>query len=571
MKKIVLLQLLGLLFLPTLTHAAEMYLILDKTEITEKSPFSGTVYISTGGLPINNAEATIHFPTDLLNVESVSTSGSIFNIWVEQPYFSNTDGKIYFNGGLPTPGYAGQSGTALKINFRAKKIGVADIAFGSPAVRANDGKGTDVLSQTRGSSISITEIKNTVVPTVKTQTETTPGLPKAPVITSENMPDQDAWYSKTQGTFSWKLPSDVTVTQLILSESEKATPSIAYNPPISSKTLTELEDGAYYLNARFKNASGWGGIGSRKIQIDTTEPEKLSIKTVNSDEDLVQIDASARDELSGIKKYVVYKDSKELTEAAAYADGKAQFTLPPLTEGTTKLIVRAYDKAGNHSETEISVDVPETKAPKITRYPEYVKIGTKIEIRGKSPYAGVDINLWIKEEGRAAKSYLVKSDDDKVFSYTSDSTEVPGIVSIWAETIRGANIKSAYSEKIYVSVKESDVVWLGTRAIQIISIAITLIVLIFLVLILIYGGIKKMRALKRKLRRDLAHTEQDVHKVFEILKSDTRRHIKMLEKASSERKLTKEETKIYNELSEGIEETEKYLSDKIRKIEQDDL
>ncbi len=565
-KLLTLIILIGLTIMPALASAADMYLILNKSQVTEQGTFTGTVYVSTGGLAINNAESTIHFPADLVSVDSVTTAGSIFNIWVEQPSFSNTAGTIFFNGGLPTPGYAGQSGKSLQINFRAKKAGLANLSFGSSAIRANDGSGTNVLAQTSGSSISI--VAGTVVP-VPASIQI--GLPKAPVITSVDMPDQNAWYNKTDSTFSWGLPSDVTAVQLVLSKSPDTAPTVIYSPPIMNKNLSDLSEGTLYLNARFKNDIGWGKIASRKIQIDTTAPENLSIKTSVTEDDLVFIDASAKDTLSGIKNYVVFDDDKKISEGVADVEGKAKFNLPPLHEGRVEFNVRAYDKAGNYTETKVSVDAPEVKVPKITHYPEYIKIGSKIEIRGKSPYAGTDINLWFKEEGKEAKSYLVKPDEDKIFSYTSDSIETLGVVNVWAETIRNKDVKSEASEKVYVSVKESNAVWLGTKAIQIVSIAITFLVLLSTLLVLIYFGIRKFNEMKRKLRRDLVHTEQEVHKVFEILKEDTKRHLKMLEKASTKRKLTKEESKIFTELSENIDETEKYLSERIKNIEEQDL
>ena len=574
----------GFVFSPSFLNAADMYLILDKNQVAEQGIFSGTVYVSTGGLPINNAESTIHFPADLLSVDSVSTLGSIFNIWVEQPSFSNIAGTIYFNGGLPTPGYSGQSGNTLRINFRAKKQGVADLSFGSSAVRANDGSGTNVLSQTRGSSISIAPVA--VIPPPLIQI----GLPKAPVITSEDMPIQNDWYNKINGRFFWDLPTDVTAVQLILSSSSDTDPSITYDPPIKNKTLADLADGVVYLNARFKNANGWGKITSRKIQIDTTEPEGLSVNTRVTEDDLVSIEATAKDALSGIKSYVVYVGGKKIAEQMVDAmsddiasatvsrainnittNDKTKFNLVPLKEGQTKLAVRVYDKAGNYSETDVSVNVPETKAPKITHYPEYINIGSKIEIRGKSPYVGADINVWIKEEGKEAKSYLVKSDEDKVFLFTSDSIETSGTVSVWAETVRSEDVRSEESEKVYISAKETNFVWLGSRIIQIVSIVITILVLLFGLLALIYLGIRKLNILKRNLRRDLIHTEQEVHRVFEILKGDTKRHLKMLERASTKRKLTKEESKIFAELSEDLDETEKYLAEKIENIEKQDL
>ncbi len=566
---------LGLILAPGLVWAADMYFILDKTQVAENGTFSGTVYLSTGGVAINSAEGTIHFPADLVSVDSVSNTGSIFNIWVEQPTFSNTSGTVNFNGGLPTPGYSGQAGNSLRINFRAKKAGVAKLSFGSSAIRADDGNGTNVLSQTRDSSVTITGVTPVVVPppVVVPTTPVPPpavsqgAVPGAPVITSDDMPDQNGWYNKTEGTFTWDLPAGVTAVQLVLAKSATTLPTVTYDPPIKTKTLTGLAEGTFYLNERFKNEAGWGKIASRKIKIDTTEPENLTVKTDKTEDDLISLEAWARDTLSGVKSYVVYNGEDKVIEVPATANGPTKFNLPSLSAGSHKLDLRVYDRAGNYTSAEVVVDSPEVQAPKITHYPESIKAGSSVEIRGKSPYADGEVVLWFQVEDEEAKSYLVRPDEDKIFSYTSDSIDKAGVLNVWAQTVRGSGAKSAPTGKVYITIKQSDVMSLGTRAIQMISITITFLLLLFILLLMIYLGIKKLNSIKRKLRRDLVHTEQEVHKVFEILKGDTKRHLKMLEKASTKRKLTKEESKILAELTENLDEAERYLAEKIKVIE----
>lgn len=553
--------------LPFTAKAAELYLILDKTEVAEKESLSGTVYVQTGGLPINNAESTIHFPSDLIGVDSVTSSGSIFNIWVEQPSFSNSEGTVYFNGGLPTPGYTGQSGNILRINFRAKKSGVANLSFGSSAVRANDGKGTDVLSQTKGASVNIVKLSPVKTEETQTPAPSASGLPKAPVITSDDMPDQNAWYNKSEGSFYWDTPADSKAVSLVLSKSPNTTPSVIYDPPIKNKKLTELTEGTQYLNARFKNATGWGKIGTRKIQIDLTPPENLVIKTSETEEGLVSIEATAEDAISGVGKYVAYINDKKVAEARAEQGKFTHFNLEPIQTGDYELTVRVYDRAENYAETGTVVKAPEIKAPKITHYPESVKVGSKIEIRGKSPSSDSKVVLWLEEDGKNAESHVLIPDEDKIFSFTSDPVEKTGVASIWAETQIG-NVKSPSSEKIRISVKQSDFLQFSIKAIQGVSIIIALVLLLILLALLLYFALRKANSLRRRLRRSFISTEQEIHKVFKLLKEDMKRHQKMLEKASVKRKLTKEESKIFAELSENIDELEGYLETKIKTEEE---
>ena len=109
--------------------AASLYLSPSSSNVSAGNIISTKVSVDTSGKSINNAEGTIQFPSDLLDVVSISKGSSIFSLWVEEPKFSNGEGKITFNGGLPNPGYVGSGGNIISITFRAKKAGTATIVF----------------------------------------------------------------------------------------------------------------------------------------------------------------------------------------------------------------------------------------------------------------------------------------------------------------------------------------------------------------------------------------------------------------------------------------------------------
>ncbi len=548
--------------LPSIASAADMYLVLDKSQVSINGTFTATVYISTDEVKVNNAEGSLFFPADTLSVDSVTTAGSVMTMWIEQPTFSNTSGIISFNGGVPNPGYSGQTGNILKVNFRAKKAGIASLSFGSSAIRANDGKGTNVFSQARGGSITVSGTPITVP-----VTPTTPvSLPKAPNITSPDMPNADSWYNTTSGNFTWEIPSGVLAVQLVLSKFSDTVPYVNYQPAIKTKTLENLPEGKLFINARFRNSSGFGPIASRKIQIDLTKPTDLQISSKNTEEDTVSLSVSAKDALSGVSKYEVYLGEEKIAEANVESGSEQEINLPPLPSGRKDITVKVFDKAGNNTESTVSINPPATKIPKINTYPEFIQVDSKFEVQGKSFYGESDIVVWIKEEGLEAKSYTVKSNPDGIFSFNTEPIRNIGNVSVWAETIRTDKVKSDPSEKVFVNVRETKAVWFGTKTIQIISIGITVLVLILLFILLILFIIRKSHNLKREMEKDKTETEQEMHAVFELLKKDLRRYLKMLEKASSKRELTEEEYKIFVELSEEMEGGERYLAKKIKDI-----
>lgn len=118
------------------------------------SPSSGSYnigqYISTSifvspDQVVNAIGGSVSFPKDKIEITSISRSGSIINFWAQDPYFSNSTGKLEFEGVVFNPGFSGSAGKIITINFKAKKEGAADFNFLSGSVLAHDGMGTEVL------------------------------------------------------------------------------------------------------------------------------------------------------------------------------------------------------------------------------------------------------------------------------------------------------------------------------------------------------------------------------------------------------------------------------------------
>jgi len=177
---IFLLIVLSLLFADK-TYAASLSLLPSPSTVSVGDIISERVSVNTEGQSINTANASIQFPTDMVEVVSITKSSSVFTLWVEEPSFSNNTGQITFDGGVPNPGFNGQSGNLVTITFRAKKQGTASIIFTDGAVRANDGMGTDILNGKFGSTILIGVPKEIEVPSVTETPKVTKTETVAPV------------------------------------------------------------------------------------------------------------------------------------------------------------------------------------------------------------------------------------------------------------------------------------------------------------------------------------------------------------------------------------------------------
>lgn len=307
--------------------------------------FNANIVVDTGGVAINNADATISFPTSLLEVISVSKSSSIFPLWVEEPSYSNNAGTISFNGGVPTPGYTGRAGHLLTVTFRIRNPGSASLVFSSASVRANDGYGTDVLTATSPATFSI---KEGVTTPTSTPTPATPALPDLFAhITSSSHPDQTAWYARTHAVFDWTNAQNATAVKLGYDTNANGAPTVLYQPAISHKEL-DLADGIWYFHVAEKGANGWGPIATYRIQIDTASPAPVIITFPNgatTSTSTIAVSFTTTDALSGIDRYVLSVDGTDTTVSAA--DGAGVYALPAGANGSHTLAVIAYDKAGN--------------------------------------------------------------------------------------------------------------------------------------------------------------------------------------------------------------------------------
>jgi hypothetical protein len=120
---------------PAAAEAATMFLVPKTETVSIGDEWEVDLRIDSEDVGFNAAQAAIRFSKDLLEITKLDRSRSIFNIWLEDPIFSNEEGTISFIGGS-TAGYSGKSLLVLKIIFKVKGTGVAEIIFSDGAVTA---------------------------------------------------------------------------------------------------------------------------------------------------------------------------------------------------------------------------------------------------------------------------------------------------------------------------------------------------------------------------------------------------------------------------------------------------
>lgn len=166
--------------------------------------FSVNVYVSTPSQAMNAASGTVSFSSSTLQVVSISKVGSVFSLWVQEPSFSNTSGTVSFEGIVLNPGFIGSQGKIMTITFRARGAGQSNLTFSSGSVLANDGSGSNILTNSHGISFTV-GAKPAVTPLPEEEVEKEEIVSsgeEAPVITSSTHPDQAKWYSNKTPEFS---------------------------------------------------------------------------------------------------------------------------------------------------------------------------------------------------------------------------------------------------------------------------------------------------------------------------------------------------------------------------------
>lgn len=339
-------------------YAATLQINSSTTNLSPGNTTTLYVVLNSEGTAINNAEATINFPADVFEVVSVQKGGSIFSLWVEEPYFSNSSGVVTFNGGLPTPGFNGSQGPVLSIVVKAKKAGQGSFTFSTAAVRANDGLGTDVLNKKLGKSIVIGDKKEpapqavvapvTPVVPVREVVQKTPALQ----ITSSSHVDQNKWYTDASPSFAWKIPTGVDAVQTAMDNTTAGAPRVIYSPAIKQKTMADHEDGVWYFKIRAQKNDQWGPVSTYVARIDTTNPKINSANFMYDDvEKILHIDADIEDVTSGLEYYEIYINDFLLEKVTAnkFIDGKYSIEAEIPGENTITLV--AVDRAGNSVES----------------------------------------------------------------------------------------------------------------------------------------------------------------------------------------------------------------------------
>jgi len=526
--------------------------------------FKISTFVDSQDVAINSVESNIIFPTDLLEVVSVSKSDSVFTFWVQDPSFSNADGTISFSAGLATPGYNGPGGKVLDIVLKAKKAGNASLLFSSSAVRANDGFGTDVLTGSNQAELNLISTSESSPKNIEVPTAPSSGIFLAPKISSVTNPDQNSWYNNPNPKFNWSLTENVTAVRLLYDKNQNTVPSVLYTPPVSEKEITELKDGTYYFHLQLKDKNGWSKVSNFKFNIDSTKPSSFNISEVSrkdKTEPQVSFIFDAKDSVSGIDHYEIQINDSSAT--AWKDDGTHKYKTSVLESGKHTLVANVFDKAGNYISGSAVFTVDSITAPKITSYPKGDITSNDITISGTT-YPTSRVSIWLQKDNGEPVVFTVDSDLKGNFTFSNQTQLSNGSYTVWADVSDSRGARSESSEKISFVLSKATALIFGLSTI--IPAASVLILIIIFILIYVWY---RFRSLKKKIRKEARVIGADIHKSFGTLKDEIEDYPKMLKKAKSSGTLSEEEEKIIKQLRKTLNKVEDSTEKGILDIEKE--
>lgn len=565
--------------------------------------FTAELRIDSAGQSFNAAEATVEFPTDILQVKSLDYSGasSAFSFWLETPAFSNTAGTIHFIGGT-TAGITGSSIRVLKITFTTKGLGSATVSITGAAITAADGSGTNILSAVQPARFTVSATTLAPLPTPPAVTSTVPlavpapiviiatstapaaipislGPPPAPVqitrkpVAAKNSPaaptivvgvypKPDGWYNvKTNYLVTWQLPADISGVATAVNTNKTFDPTTSEGL-FDAKTFPALSDGIWYLHIRFKNNVGWGPTTHYRIAMDTVPPTPLVITSsqgLQSDFPQPTLTFNTKDGLSGIAQYFIQVD-----DGGVITQTTNTIVLPLLAPGKHTILVKAADVAGNMTQQSIDLEILPIASPVISNIQKTLFVGEGGLTVSGNALPNIDVVLTVKNaSGVSVDEKTAHVDSNGNWNALFDSSFKKGtyVVLATAKDSRGALSLPVASSKI--SVREKPLLTIGGLEI---TLAWVYVISILAFLTAAFFAIRTYRRWRERTERNVIIAQRDVANVFGSVNADIDKVLQnAMDKKLDPQKIAEMQF-VLKKMKKNLERVEGYVEENIKDI-----
>jgi|GEM_PF-1760739 len=553
---------------PAQAQEASLYITPSTGIYPIGEPFTVEVRVNTGDTVVGTADATIVFEPNDLNYVSMSDDGSIFDtILVDSTREPGTiDISGFINRGRDA--FTGDEGLFARLTFMPKRNVATQLRFAQGAatpplpLTASVGDLTNVLSALGAATYTLVPRESIPaavnIASAQSQFDITP----LPVPTDE-------WFSTTSVRLSWSVPEGATGMRTITTTVATDEPDEPFPTPVSSVTAQPLIEGNNYFRLQFKFGEEWGSSITYPLQVDITEPSYLIIKEAERNDDTdpnIAFAIEASDDLSGVSHYEMSIDGGPTEEWKRPINGI--YRPEALQPGEHVLTAKVYDRAGNSTSTDHVFTIKTLEPPILD--PNSVGgrflAGDVITISG-STYPNSDVTVYTSFDDGEASEKQVRSDGDGVFIATITEGARAGKYTLWFSVNDERGAASPPSIKRSITVTQPLIMLFGSVAVTYLSVIVPLIALILLLGLIVWLGYTWARSYRRRVKFETDEAYYVAQKEFESLRKDLTRQIGMLERANQSRELTREEMRIFRNLSKRLEKIETHIAHEISDIE----
>jgi hypothetical protein len=480
-------------------EAASLFLVPEASQAKVGDNFHIDVRLDTNDQSINAVQTKINFPANILKLNNTDKTDSVFNFWLQEPAISQEIGVLQFISGT-TKGISGSTLEVLRLNFTVLEAGEAALSFSESAVTANDGRGTDVLSEIRGVTIktelassvagseAITPIEHTIPPAQPAQEQPVPiereavpsGVrPKAPEVRVPLYPDQEGWYNQLgEVTVFWNLPDDITRIATALDRNPNTSPENIEGGLSTGKKFGALDEGIWYVHVQFRNNIGWGPETHYRIALDLTPPLpfEVSIDPEVSDNPTPGVTFETQDAMSGVSHSQIFIDGQ-----APLSFPNNDVKLPPQSPGKYTMVVKVFDLAGNSVEDIQEFEILPLPTPTINFISGSVATEEQLFVSGKSIVSAfVDIRVYNSKQKEVYRASVL-SEDVGNWSAAINGNLAAGGYSLTATARDGRGAMSFPTEPRAFRIRPATVISLGFVDLGWIEVLIIVILLIVIV------------------------------------------------------------------------------------------
>lgn len=311
---------------------------------TQGSPFEVPIMIDTHGKSVNAVELYIQFDPRKLTIVDPVGRQSVVGVWIEPPTYSNSLGTLKLVGTIPG-GITTSAGLIAKITFKGIAPGESRVTFLKKSqVLANDGLGSDVATTFGSASYGVV-----------------PQPPEGPRVFSETHPFSEYWYNNHTPVLAWERDEGVSAYSFVVDDKPFTIPDNESDTTEQRVSLPDMQNGVRYFHIKAKKGSVWGGTTHFMFRLDTIPPadftpayERISSGAVQG---RVLVSFFTTDSLSGIDHYEVgvIDKAESLEVSPVFVEATSPYQLPVKTSGNVRVLVRAYDAAGNVIDKQLDI------------------------------------------------------------------------------------------------------------------------------------------------------------------------------------------------------------------------